>query len=167
MAVEFQEGPDVHSWEALRNATERVGVKAVAAKLKVSTALVYKWCQEPQLPDAGGSGARNPLDRLRVLYELTGDAGIVRWLCAAASGFFVANPPTEADNRDEQLLGNTQQLVQDFAQLLEDISQSIENDGQITRPEADKIRDAWDALKGHAERFVVTCERGVYGSQKT
>jgi len=83
----------VKSWEVLRNAVERVGVKTVAAKLNLSAALVYKWCQEPPsvaVPTA--SGARNPLDRLGAIIEATADQPLVNWLCARAGGFFVANP---------------------------------------------------------------------------
>ena len=60
------------------------------------------------------------------------------------------------------MLGTTQRVVEDFGELLTDISRSIENDGLITRPEAEKIRQAWEKLKSHAERFVVACERGMY-----
>jgi len=40
------------------------GVKAVAAALKVSSALVYKWCEAPaEKEDPEQAGAKNPLDR--------------------------------------------------------------------------------------------------------
>ena len=35
------------SYEIIRNAVDDLGVKAVAAGLKVSAALVYKWCEPP------------------------------------------------------------------------------------------------------------------------
>jgi len=157
----------VKAWEVLRDATERVGVKAVAARLNVSSALVYKWCQEP--PSAGnptGSGAHNPLDRLRVLFDATGDARIINWLCNAGGGFFVPNPQVAAIDRDEQLLGTTQQVVEDFGQLLSDVSRSIENDGVITGEESERIRGSWERLKAHAEHFIIACERGIYGQPK-
>lgn len=150
------------SWEVLRAATERVGIKAVAAKLKVSTALVYKWCQEPGAAEPGASGARNPLDRIRILCELTGDARVINWLCQGAGGFFVANPAVAPGDREEQLLGTTQRVVEDFGELLADISRSIENDGVISRDEADHIRQSWEKLKTQAETFVVACEQGMY-----
>ena len=150
------------SWEILREATERVGVKAVAAKLKLSTALVYKWCQEPSSEDPGASGARNPLDRLQGLVAATQDARLVNWLCNASNGFFVPNPLVEPGEREEQMLATTQRVVQDFGELLSDISRSIENDGQITPDEADHIRQSWEKLKSQAECFVVACERGMY-----
>ena len=34
------------SHEVLRRAAEPIGVKALAAKLRLSPAMVYKWCQE-------------------------------------------------------------------------------------------------------------------------
>src|SRR4051812_5698319 len=35
------------SYEVIRQAVDEPGVKAVAAALKVSPALVYKWCEPP------------------------------------------------------------------------------------------------------------------------
>lgn len=152
----------MESWEVLRKATEQVGVKIVAARLGLSSALVYKWCQEPPSSSPDASGARNPLDRVRILYETTQDEGIMRWLCAIADGFFCPNPRALSAPKAEQLLGATQQVVRYFGELLSDISRSIENDGVITPPEAERIRQAWDRLKSHAECFVVACERGAY-----
>ncbi len=151
------------SWDILREACERVGVKAVAAKLNVSAALVYKWCQEPPTEeDPDASGARNPLDRCRGLFDATGDSEIVNWLCRAADGFFVPNPRVRLGDTEEQLLGTTQRVVENFGHLLSDISRSIENDGVITEPEAETIRRSWETLKRHGESFVVACERGLY-----
>lgn len=152
------------SWDLLREATDRVGVKAVAGKLNLSTALVYKWCQEPRTDDdPDASGARNPLDRLRTLYEVTQDPRLVNWLCAAAGGFFAPNPAVVTDDCEGHLLGTTQRVVQDFGELLTEVSRSIENDGLILPDEADRIRQSWEKLKMQAETFVVACERGNYG----
>ncbi len=151
------------SWEVLRAAVDPVGAKAVAARLNLSSALVYKWCQEPRSGDEpDGSGALNPLDRVRTLYEATRDPRLINWLCSAAGGFFVANPRVAPGEREEQLLGTTQRVVQEFGELLSDISRSIENDGEITPPEAETIRQSWEQLKTAAECFVVACERGLY-----
>jgi hypothetical protein len=157
----------VQSWELLRDAIERVGVKRIAARLNVSTALVYKWCQEPPSNDSpDASGARNPLDRVCVLYELTRDERIINWLCCASGGFFVPNPSIAVRDREEELLGTTQRMVQDFGELLSDISRSIENDGVITPSEAATIRQSWERLKMQAELFVTACERGAYGKPR-
>jgi hypothetical protein len=153
----------MESWQILSEAVSRVGVKTVAARLKLSPALVYKWCQpppSPQHPDR--SGARNPLDRLRILLELTRDTRIVNWLCNAAGGFFVPNPHPVDGPPEEELLGATQRVVEDFSEVLRQISRSIENDGRITSDEADLIRQSWERLKSRAEQFVVACERGQY-----
>ncbi len=155
----------MESWEVLKAAIETIGVKAVAAKLQVSAALVYKWCQPARANDPDASGAHNPLDRLRVIHELTGDPEVVNWLCQVAGGFFVPNPHREPVPKAEELLGVTQQVVEDFGGLLADVSQSIENDGIITRTEADRIRGAWEPLKRHAESFVVGCERGLFAKR--
>ncbi|MBW7905220.1 MAG: hypothetical protein LC135_05735 [Phycisphaerae bacterium] len=150
------------SWEVLRNATERVGVKALAARLNLSAALVYKWCQESPGDDPTASGARNPLDRIKVIYDLTGDADLVNWICHAAGGFFVKNPQVTPGAADREMLGATQRVVQQFGELLASISRSIENDGVITTDEAEHIRQHWEALKMHAEKFVTACEQGLY-----
>jgi hypothetical protein len=155
----------VESWELLREATDRVGVKAVAARLHLSAALIYKWCQEPKSADPDASGARNPLDRVRLIYEITQDARLINWVCQAANGFFTPNPQPLPRSHEEQLLGTTQRVVQDFGELLSDICRSIENDGVITLSEAGTIRQSWERLKMQAESFVVACERGIYSQR--
>jgi hypothetical protein len=152
----------VKSWEVLREAVERVGVKVVAARLNLSTALVYKWCQEPPKDDPSGSGARNPLDRLRAIYEATQDERIVNWLCHQAKGFYVHNPEVILGREHEDMLATTQRVVIDFGDLLSAVSRSIENDGQILPDEADHIRQSWERLKTKVECFVTACEQGMY-----
>src|SRR5688572_14655470 len=77
------------SYDVIREAVREPGVKAVAAALKVSPALVYKWCEQPAgTDDPEQSGARNPLDRVDLLYQLTKDIHIVRYLCNRAGGFY-------------------------------------------------------------------------------
>jgi len=157
----------VKSWDVLREAVDRVGVKVVAAKLNLSTALVYKWCQEPPTEeDRDASGARNPLDRLQTLYDVTRDPRLINWMCQIAGGFFVANPTVQPGQREEHLLGTTQRVVQDFSELLSSISRSIKNDGQIMPDEAETIRRSWEKLKSLAECFVVACEQGLYRQDK-
>ena len=155
-------GRTVKSWEVLREAADKIGVKALAAKLNLSTALVYKWCQENPRDEPGSSGARNPLDRLKEIYDATGDPDVINWLCNAADGFFVQNPTVVPGQEEENLLATTQRMVIEFGNMLSAISRSIENDGQITADEADHIRQAWEKLKCKAEMFVVACEQGMY-----
>lgn len=150
------------SWEVLKQASDGVGVKALASKLKLSPALVYKWCQEHSRDDPDSSGARNPLDRLAEIVEVTGDIGVVNWLCNGAGGFFVKSPGTRSDCPETEMLKTTQVLVQEFGELLSAVSQSIADDGQIEASEADLIRQRWEALKGSSEGFVVACEAGCY-----
>jgi hypothetical protein len=153
----------MRSHEILKRAADRIGVKALAAELRLSPALVYKWCQEwdPDDPDAGG--ARNPLDRVADVVRLTGDREVVNWLCHEAGGYLVQNPACEPPaSVSTELLGNTQRLVQEFSQLLLTVTQSIEDDGEIEPAEADRIREAWELLKGTVETFTVACERGLF-----
>jgi hypothetical protein len=152
----------VKSWEVLREAADRIGVKALAARLNLSTALVYKWCQEPARDDPSGSGARNPLDRLKEIADATEDARVINWLCIASGGFYVKNPEVDPGETEEHLLSTTQRVVMDFGDLLATVSRSIEDDGQISRSEADHIRQSWETLKTMGECFVVACERGMY-----
>ncbi len=150
------------SWEILREATEKVGVKALAAKLGLSTALVYKWCQPHDPEDEDASGALNPLDRLAQIVEATGDKELVNWLCNKAGGFFV--PDTQVDGRKmgSDLLVGAQQLVKEFSDMLEEVSRSIADDGSIDPGEASRIRRHWETLKRVSESFVLSSEAGLF-----
>ncbi|MFQ5412845.1 MAG: phage regulatory CII family protein [Phycisphaerae bacterium] len=152
----------MRSHEILKRAADRIGVKALAAKLRLSPALIYKWCQESNVNDPDASGARNPLDRLADVVEATGDHGVVAWLCHESGGFFVANPPQSPADINTELLSNTQRVVAEFSHLLATVSKSIEDDGEIEPVEADRIRMAWETLKSTVEAFTVACERGAF-----
>lgn len=152
----------MRSNEVLREAAEVVGVKALAGELRLSPALIYKWCQEADPNDPEASGTRNPLDRLREIVALTGYVPVVSWLCHEADGFFVHNPEAECRDIDADLLRSTQHLVKAFSRLLSEVSKSVADDGAIDPSEADRIRMDWERLKTTAETFVVACERGVY-----
>lgn len=152
------------SHEVLREAISEPGVKAVAAALKVSPALVYKWCEATSnADDPDQSGTRNPLDRVRDIYQLTKDGRVVRWLCNEAGGFFVANPvPDIRKTVDEQIYAETRGMFRSFSGLLDEITESTADDAHIDPEEADLIRDRWEDLKATLERFVVSCEQGHY-----
>ena len=156
----------MQSHEVLKRAADRIGVKALAAALRLSPALIYKWCQEwdPEDPDAGG--ARNPLDRVADIVRETHDQEVVNWLCHEAGGFLVSNPNSPPPDVSTELLVNTQRLVQEFSELLLTVTRSIEDDGEIEPAEADRIRDAWELLKATVEAFTVACERGVFRSRE-
>lgn len=149
----------MNSHEVLKKSVSDLGVKSVASDLGLSTSLIYKWCQPSSHDEA--SGAENPLDRLAKVYELTGDAGPVKWLCQKADGYFVPNAPTEEVDA-VPLLHMTRRIVREFSDLLDVLTESIENDGKIDLEEADKIRVEWEQLKSSAESFVGSCEKGVY-----
>ena len=146
------------SAEALRTAVKEVGVKRVAAALGVSTSLVYKWCERARNEDGSpGSGTPNPLDRLALLIEITGDERPVGWLAEAAHGFFTRNPSGRPAS-GLGLLRQTQVIVKEFADLLESIEDSLA-DGIIEPVEAVHIRREWESLKSAGEMLVVSCER--------
>ncbi|MGN6627642.1 MAG: phage regulatory CII family protein [Tepidisphaeraceae bacterium] len=152
------------SYEVIRQAVEEPGVKAVAAALKVSAALVYKWCEPPaDETDPEQSGAKNPLDRMSEMYHVTQDIRLVRWLCNQAGGFYVTNPaPVAEKNIDAALYRQTRSLVRDFSELLDSVTESVEDDHQVDLDEADKIRQRWEELKANVENFVVLCEKGHF-----
>ena len=154
------------SCEILKTAADTIGVKALAAKLSLSPALVYKWCQDSNKEDPDSSGARNPLDRLAEIVQATGDEKVVNWLCHEAGGFFVHNPRAHDGDNETELLRRTQALVKEFSELLSTVTSSIEDDGQIEDKEADLIRRAWETLKITAESFVVACETGCYHDEE-
>ena len=156
------------SYEVIRQAVDEPGVKAVAAALKVSPALVYKWCEPPaEKEDPEQSGAKNPLDRVREMYELTKDIRLVRWLCNAAGGFYVANPvPELRKSMDETIFNETRSMVREFSELLDAVTASVEDDSHIDSDEADEIRQKWEDLKACVERFVIGCEKGHYHIHK-
>lgn len=148
--------------EVLKKAIDKIGVKALAAELKLSPALVYKWCQEYDPDDPDTSGARNPLDRLAQVLRMTGDVEVVNWLCHQMEGFFTPNPTVSATSPKTDLLMGTQRLVKEFSDMLEEVSRSIANDGAIEPAEAVRIRQHWEVLKRVAESFVVCGESGLY-----
>ena len=63
----------MQSHEVLREAADKVGVKKLAAELKLSPALVYKWCEEaqPDDPDASAMARRHT----EVFLEVIGGEG--------------------------------------------------------------------------------------------
>ena len=151
------------SHEVIAEAVKEPGVKQVAAALRVSTGLVYKWCQAPASEDADNSGARNPLDRVRELYALTKDIRLVRYLCNEAGGFFVANPVPEVRRTPEESIFNeTARMFGEFNDVIAAITQSQANDPFIDEDEAVEIRNQWEDLKAVLEQFVVSCEQGHY-----
>ena len=152
------------SYDVIRQAVDEPGVKAVAAALRVSPALVYKWCEPPaDEDDPEQSGARNPLDRVREMFLLTKDIRLVRWLCNEAGGFFVSNPvPELRKSLDENIFAESRGMVREFSELLDTITESVEDKPGIDPEEADEIRQKWEDLKACVEKFVISCERGHY-----
>ncbi len=148
--------------EVLKQAASTVGVKALAAELKLSPALVYKWCQPCDADDPDSSGARNPLDRLMDIVRITHDPEVVNWLCHQAGGFFTPNPRVDTTHVSHELLQATQRLVKEFSDMLEEVSVSVRTDSSIVPAEAARIRRHWETLKRVAENFVVAGEEGLY-----
>jgi hypothetical protein len=154
------------SFEVIRRAVDIVGAKKVAVRLKVSTSLVYKWCQPSKSEDnLDASGAVNPLDRVAGLWACTEDVHPIDWLCRRAGGTFVPDPETDG-NIDTAYVERTQNIVKRFSELLTTVSESIIDDGCVDEKEADHIRSQWQELKRHGESFTVACERGLFGGPR-
>jgi hypothetical protein len=151
----------MESHEVLRRALRKTSPKAVAADLGVSLSLVYKWAEKPS---EDGSGSRNPLDRLLQIIELSGDTGIVEWLCREQGGHFIKDPDVNG-HRVEHILPATQEIICQFSDLLTEISDAAE-DHSVTPTEADEIRQCWDKLKSYAEAFVRSCEAGDFHTMR-
>jgi transposase-like protein len=148
----------MESHEVITQAIDKnSNVKEVAAKLGVSSSLVYKWASGE---DYKGEGATNPLDRVQQLYEITRDDRLIQWLCQKSGGVFVRNPPTKCVKGFE-VVPATQEIVQRFADVLSAISKAA-SDAHISTQEADQIRNEWDDLKRYAEGFVRCCEEGDF-----
>lgn len=152
------------SYEVIRASLEEPGVKALAAALRVSPALVYKWCEPPaDDEDPDQSGAKNPLDRVRDMYLLTKDIRLIRWLCNQAGGFFVADPvphPTHSPQRS--VIDQTRAMMREFSEMLDTVTEAVEDDQFIDAEEATAIRQRWEDLKSVAEYFTLCCEKGHY-----
>ncbi len=156
----------MRSDEILKTAADKIGVKALAAALKLSPALVYKWCQPHDENDPDASGALNPLDRLAQIFEVTGDVEVINWLCNQAGGFFVPDAEVDVRHMRTDLLVGAQQLVKEFSDMLEEVSRSIANDGSIEPGEAARIRRHWETLKRVAESFVTASESGLFQNKR-
>ena len=137
----------MESHEVLRQALRKTSPKAVASDLGVSLSLVYKWAEKPS---DDGSGSRNPLDRLLQIIELSGDTGIIEWLCR---------------QQIDHVLPATQEIIGQFSGLLTQISLAA-HDHSVSPSEADEIRQCWDKLKSYAEAFVLACEAGDFETMR-
>jgi hypothetical protein len=146
------------SWEVLRDAVEKIGVKMVASELKISQPLLYKWCQPSVTEDnPDASGAMNPLHRIAEILRVTKDIEIVKWQCEKAGGYFVSNPNKYKKNTMHEI-DEIHKLVREFSDVLGELSASL-SDGIITSKEASRVRKEWDNLKSLGEHLVASMEK--------
>ncbi len=147
------------SYEVLKDTIRPVGAKSIAGDMKLSTSLVYKWCEAHGESD--DAGVVNPLDRVLQICQLTDNVAPVTWLCQQTGGFRVDNPNLGKKNR-ASVIKSTQALLKEFSDVLAAVSESYGDDRRIDPDEACRIRDEWEDLKGIAESFVLACEKGAY-----
>ena len=150
----------MESHELLREIFDTKTPKEVSADLELSTSMIYKWAQ-PRV--AEGGGIENPLDRVEALFQSTGDARLIQWICQRAGGFFILNPKNTP--HPHFLIPATNQIVQEFADLLQVVAAAAA-DNQITSAEAKQIRARWEELKSVTEGFVACCEEGNFSQLK-
>lgn len=152
------------SHEVLKKIIEPIGAKSLASDLKLSTSIIYKWCEDPSkdIDRFQLSGAINPLDRVKQIYDKTKNVEAINWICRMANGYFVQNALIDEPSLDACIFKNTQKLIKEFSETLEEISDSFDSDNRITRKEAGNIRAKWENLKSLGEGFVFACELGKF-----
>ncbi len=157
--------PNTPSHTVLRDTVNKIGAKIVADELKLSVAMIYKWCQSS---DGGlASGERNPLDRVLALCEAANSDKPVKWLCERRNGVFVRNTALEFDAEPAgSHLRATQRIVKEFSELLGTLSESYREGEGVSPEAAARIRRDWEDVKRAAERLVRACERGDFTGTK-
>ena len=149
------------SHKVLRDTVNKVGAKMVADELKLSPAMIYKWCQPCDGETA--SGERNPLDRILALCEAAGSDKPVKWLCERRNGVFVRNTALEFDAEPPMAhLRATSRIVKEFSELLGTLTESYREESGVSAEAAARIRRDWGDVKRAAERLVRACERGHF-----
>jgi hypothetical protein len=148
----------MHAYEVMREVLKRTSAKQIAADMRLSLSLIYKWAEPAE--DESGSGAGSPLERVGQLIRITGDARVAQWVCEQAGGFYIRNPQNLPPN--QALIPVTNDIVKEFADMLATIATSSA-DSVITRDEARSIRRRWEELKSVTEGFVKAAESGNFG----
>src|SRR5262245_34610466 len=148
----------MQSHEILREVFQKCSPKQVSAELGLSLSMIYKWAEPPD--EAAGSGSTNPLDRIEALLRCTNDRRMIQWICQRAGGFFILNPKVN-NPHPSYLIPATNEILQEFADLLAVIARAAA-DNQITKREAENIRERWEEPKSVTEGFVTCCEQGNF-----
>ena len=152
------------SHKVLKEAIDKVGIKQVAAQFNISTALIYKWCEDPcpAISYKDASGTMNPLDRIKTIYEITQDLNIINWICQIADGYFVENPKIKKSDVEAKVIINMQSIIKEFSETLAKISEAYNDDKKISLKESDGIRKECEDLKRVTEAFVKACKSGKF-----
>jgi hypothetical protein len=152
----------MQSHEVMKDVLRKTSAKQIAAEMRLSLSLIYKWAEKPE--DESGSGAGSPLDRVGELIRVTGDARIAQWVCEQAGGFYIRNPKNQPIG--QPLIPITNDIVKEFADMLATIA-TASTDSIITKDEAKTIRARWEELKSVTEGFVAACESGSFRPPET
>lgn len=142
---------------ASKKKTQQEVHREIAKSLNISPAMLYKWREPPQK----GSGHLNPLDRVAMLINTTGDERIVDWLAHKTGGHFIRD---EIHSSTPELFRASNSLIKDFSLLISELATACE-DQEISPTESVALREKWNSLRKRAEGFVRACEKGTYSSK--
>ncbi len=142
--------------EVLREVLQDYGFKRAAVELGISESCLYKWCD----PDGGkANGVLNPMERVILLYRLTGDRRLIQWFCEQAGGYFVPNPPPAP--APQTLLAAENQMQHELLEFMGGVTAAAAK-GKVTATDAVSFRARWEQAKTVTEGFVTGAERGIY-----
>lgn len=139
---------------ALKKKTQQVVHQEVAHSLNISGAMLYKWREAPPK----GETISNPLERVAILINATGDEKIADWIAHKSGGHFI---PDELHADAPQLVQASHSLIKDFSLLITELIKSCE-DQQVCADESVALREKWNLIRKRAESFVRACEKGTY-----
>ena len=139
----------MNSKEAMREACDESGIKAVADVLGISSSAIYNQINDPDKSDI--------LGKFVEFVNATGNDVAINWACAELNGFFVKNPETQVpESMDPNCVP---EALKEFGDVIKVIGTAL-SDGRVTRKEAESIRREWDELKMLLETYVLSCEMG-------
>ena len=140
----------MNSKEAMREACEELGIKAVADALEISPSAIYNQINDETKKDI--------LGRFVDFVNACGNDVAIQWACGELNGFFVPNPETRVAERIDP--DCVPEALKEFGDVIKVIGDAM-RDGKVTRKEAEGIRREWDELKVLLETYVLSCEMGM------
>ena len=139
----------MNSKDAMREACEEMGIKAVADALDISPSAIYNQINDNEKKDI--------LGKFVDFVNACGNDIAINWACGELNGFYIKNPETRVpENVDPDCVP---EALKEFGDVIKVIGSAL-SDGCVTRKEAEIIRREWDELKMLLETYVLSCEMG-------